>query len=645
MHRIDAEECPEGCADAPPHPAPAPAVIAGLLLAARAHLTRLGLPCPRAAEILHATRAGTSQAYARRAETERFLDQRRQAPGRPPSATAQASASELALDITRQVLGFLMDHPGAVHGSPGHRRYSEAFRAFVCALRARYPELSTSELARATHVPLASLRSWLEQPRVDDGSVRAGRARPVDYHHARERQIAAIVRAWLAWDGSFKGFHEHVQHQLGLPWGSNLLAGILESHGLRTPSRQRARASHALAPRGSFHTFFPGAQWVADGTRLTVRIDDQVFSFNLELVVDTHSGALVGASVRDHEDGQAVLDAFDDAVTTTGAPPLALLLDNRPCNLSAALDPLRRRTSLIYAAKGRPQSKGHVEGAFGLFAQALPPLRLHGGDPRALARQVLELVVQCWARTLNYRPRRNRDGRSRVALYGDAAATEAQQARARASIARRLARQQRARDGQRYGPANGPANGQTALRRFLAAELTRLDIADPGGRVASALAARPAHAALAALAVYEGKRAASTLPAAADGRYLLGIARHLAEQHEGLHIAEALWRVRGNARAHLQAALAQRCRQALRAPSLDQAADALVDEAMAAAACATEQRLGLLALAWLIGRAPAARHRDLFRRAARRIHACVHLPYGRRLGAVNLLATALLPLT
>lgn len=608
-----------------------PAAVAGLLLAAQPHLTRLGLPCPRPAEILRATGAGASQAYARRAEVQRFLGQLRRTPGRPrlDAADAGTRMGGAAVEITRQVLDFMMTHPGAVHGSPAHRRYSRGFRAFVCTLRARYPKICTASFAGAIQVPLATLRSWLQQPCAP---APARRSRPSSPE--RQRQIAAIMRAWLAWDGSFSGFHDHVQQELGIPWGRNLLASTLEHHGLRTPSRRRARPPDAHAPRGSFHTFFPGAQWVADGTRVTVFLDERPHTFNLELVVDAHSGALVGASVRDRECGQAVLDAFDDAVATAGAPPLALLLDHRPSNLSPTVASLSQRTSLVYAAKGRPQSKGHVEGAFGLFAHAMPPLRLRSGSPRALARQILELVVQCWARTLNHRPRRDRDGRSRVEIYGDAAPSALQKARAQASIARRLARWQRAR--------SHPSQG--ALRRFLAAELARLGIADPRGRVAADLAARPSHAALAALAIYDGKRAARTLPADADGRYLLAIARRIAERQEGLHIAEALWRVRSDARAHLEATLAERCQQALRAPSLDQAADVLIDQAMAAATRPAEQHLGLAAVAWLIGRAPPARHRDLFHRAARRIHACEHLPYRRRLDAVHLLAAALVPL-
>ena len=39
-----------------------------------------------------------------------------------------------------------------------------------------------------------------------------------------------------------------------------------------------------------------------------------------------------GACVRPEEDAAAVVEAFRDGVITTGQPPLALLLDNRPSN-------------------------------------------------------------------------------------------------------------------------------------------------------------------------------------------------------------------------------------------------------------------------------------------------------------------------
>lgn len=60
--------------------------------------------------------------------------------------------------------------------------------------------------------------------------------------------------------------------------------------------------------------------------------------FNIELDVDAHTAAFVGVSVRDAEDSAAVVDVLDGGVATTGAPPIALLLDSRPSNHTPDVD-------------------------------------------------------------------------------------------------------------------------------------------------------------------------------------------------------------------------------------------------------------------------------------------------------------------
>jgi hypothetical protein len=74
----------------------------------------------------------------------------------------------------------------------------------------------------------------------------------------------------------------------------------------------------------------------------------------------------------------------------------------------------------IRAPPERPQNKAHVEGAFGLFAQTVPPLVLDTAlDQSSLARQLVLLVATTWARAVNLRLRRDRGGRTRIELYTD----------------------------------------------------------------------------------------------------------------------------------------------------------------------------------------------------------------------------------
>ncbi len=110
-------------------------------------------------------------------------------------------------------------------------------------------------------------------------------------------------------------------------------------HGLRKKKRRRGRRPDDKALRGQLETFFPGAQWSGDGSPLSLTVDGVAYTFNLELDVDTHTGALVGMSLRDNEDGASVTEAFADGVATTGAAPIALLLAT-----AAATTPTRSST-------------------------------------------------------------------------------------------------------------------------------------------------------------------------------------------------------------------------------------------------------------------------------------------------------------
>ncbi|MFL5344427.1 MAG: hypothetical protein ACJ8AT_06525 [Hyalangium sp.] len=602
-------------------------MLAGILLLARQIQARMGLPHSTVDSILNSTGAGAAQAYVRRSEILRLVSRLDRPVGRPrtePKHTVTAALSQ-------RVLRFLMDNPGAVCSTGERRQYNEAFRSHVLALHAEHSSLGLGSFSEAVQVPVSSLRAWLHA----QTPIRPPPVKPDSVSVPRE--LGPIARAWLSWRGSLTRFCDYVQRALALPWKRSRIAALLAEYGLRSPRRRASRPRRGRAPHGSFETFFPGAQWVTDGKRLSLRINGQVFAFNLQLVVDTHSGAILGASLRDCEDGRAVTEAFADAVATAGQPPLALLLDNKACNHSSTVERLRATTLLTYAARGRPQSKGHVEGAFGLFSQAMPELTLHADNTRDLARQFLGILVQGWARTLNHRPRRDRGGSARVALYLDTRAMSAELREvACAALRKRALRVSRPKHGQ-------VLSGQMGISAVVEAWLARLAIPDAGGRIAAALCAYPLDAVLAGMAAYEGKLTAGTLPAEAAGAYLIGIVRSIAKHDEGLHIADALWSVHSRAREVLEEVLEARTRTvATHAMASTEGLDSAIDEAMAASnPC--ERRLWISA----VGRAMRGLERDQkaksYYRAIRRIHSFLSIPYMQRFEAVRLLAAEMLP--
>jgi len=319
-------------------------------------------------------------------------------PAKPPPVTTDQGAA-----LTRAVLGYVTHHAGCVQRGPVRQHYSDGFRRFIVELRAEHAALDVEPFASAVDVPLGTLKDWLRDPIAAAVSAESEPSPPPD---ADSAQMQTVLDAWTRWDGTFIGFCDHVRAGLLVPFGREAVARILHVHGLRRPAHRKGRTPDESALRGSFRTFFPGAQWVGDGMQVPVLVDGQRFNFNFELDVDAYTGAFTGACVRREEDAAAVVQAFKDGVITTGEPPLALLLDNRPSNHTPEVDLVLGDTLRMRATPARPQNKAHVEGAFGLFSQVLLDLVLDTrSGPLALAAAFVSVVVQVWARTTNHRPR------------------------------------------------------------------------------------------------------------------------------------------------------------------------------------------------------------------------------------------------
>lgn len=611
-----------------------PPLVAALLLAAGVFLRRLRLGRPSEAAVLAATGAGRSRAYELRNELLEWLPALLRPVGRP-AAEPTAPPSSRTADLGAEVLRFVMDHPGSVWG--GERRgYSDEFRVFLLELRERYADLDLVAFARAVQVPLATLEDWLRSGRALQPQPEPLTARPDD-PRAVGLYVQALLDAYEHWNGPWTEFCKHVQHHLRVPFGRDRIAAILHASGVRPIVRRPGRSPDEVALRGTFETFFPGAQWVGDGMELPVYVNGQRFTFNVELDVDAFSAAIVGGSLRDEEDAQAVTEAFDDGVDTTGEPPLALLLDNRPSNHTDEVEDALGDTLKIRATPARGQNKGHVEGAFGLFQQTAPDLELDTDDPREVARQLAWYAVVIWARTLNYRPRKKRAGRSRVDIYRDTPVTDEQVNRAQEELRERQRRQQRAR-------RTREARQDPVVRALLDEAFERLALDDPDENLRAAIARYSLDTVVDAVATFEGMRLLAPPTAPHDARYLLGIARNIEHMHEAVPITEALIRERRAVREHLLADLdAERDRIATTITAPDAQLRALLDQALD-----TDRLLDrffwLTATADLILEQPEHRHGHLARSAARRIHACFRVSRADRHFAARLIIRRLWPI-
>ncbi len=609
-----------------------PLVTAALLIVAIPQLAALGLPHPTASAVVEGLHVSRAQAYELCSRITALLPAAQRRPGRP---TAPEPPLADTGEISRLALHFVYDHPGAVTALGHRRRYSDDFRRFVLDLLAKNRELPLPALADGLQIPIGTLRDWLEGGVADTAPVAtlAGVA-PRD---PTGPQIETILDQWSRWKGGFGAFCRHVQHDWRIPFGHTLIADLLAAHGVRFSKRRSGRSPDEDALRGQFETFFPNAQWVGDGSPIAVLVGSESFTFNVELMVDPCSGAVTGASLRDSEDGAAVVEAFDDGVATTGSPPLAVLLDNKPSNHTDEVIDALGEVPIVRATVRRPQNKAHVEGAFGLFQQVAPDLVLAGLAPKDLARQLLDAVVTTWARTLNHRPRADRGKKSRVQLHLGMVPTAVQVAAAKLALAERIRKQELARQ-------TRTSRQDPQVRALLTAAFARLDFVDPGGALLGGIARYPIDAIVEGIAIVEGKRRANTLPEGVDARYLLGVVRNVSEEREVWEISLALWDERQRARdGALDAADRERQR-------IDEAHDdpehrvkAYVDRALASSR-RLDRFFWLKASADVIAEGDPPAAEPLFRLAARRISATHAVPHRDRLASIRFLAAQVLPI-
>ncbi len=618
--------------------------MTALLLAARAAAAHHALPALSAEAILTVTGASKSRAYELALELVAVVPTLARRAGRPPKP-APAPASVDTVAITLAVLGYVMSHPGCV--DRGRRQsYAHGFRRFVLDLCSKHPDVAVETMAEAIAVPLGTLKDWLRTPTVvpvaatDEPTTSAPLAdAPTVDDGVDLLRFKSVIEAWRRWCGSFRDFCEHVQRVLHIHFRREMIAKILRTEGLRRNTARRTVVCDEIATRGSFKTYFPGAQWVGDGMQVPVLFGGERFVFNVELNVDAHTAAFAGVSVRDTEDSAAVVEAFESGVATTGSPPIAILLDNRPSNHTPDVDEAIGDTIRIRATPERPQNKAHVEGAFGLFSQALPPLVLDTtGTLRDQARRFLSLVVDVWAKTTNHRPRSGRGGSSRVDLYGVATASDEQLAAARRELRELAERQERAR-------RTLEARRRPEVLAYLDDAFARLRLLDPERHLRIAIAGHPKSAIASGVAIFAGKRRAGTLPDGVDARYLLGIVKNVTAKTEGELIAKELWEERMRARdfflvplrAERERLLTERARE----PEL--AIGDCADHALSTDVI-FERSFWLETIVTIIRAQPEDTREELFLTATRYLESSFDLPPTERHDAVRFVAERLLDL-
>jgi hypothetical protein len=505
-------------------------------IAAAVHLLSIELAAgaavpTTATEAIELAGAGRSQAYAMlgrlRAGVETLA--------RPAGRAAEPKAdSDALVTLAKSVISFLKKHPGCCTKADGRSLYHDSFRRFVVGLfgpGGLAVDIPIGQVADAIDLPLGTLKDWLHGwlsgPWSTQGCADVNSpTEPI--FSTTEPQIGTLLVEYSNWAGCLSDFCTYARTELGLPFGRGFITKVLLAAGVHalTP---RNRPHQAPWSRGALYRGVPGMQWFGDGKQVTIVLRGERFTFNLEAFVDGATAATVGAIVSSTEDARAVVDAFDDGLCTVeGQVPMAVTLDNRPSNDAPEVEQALSCCELLHATPARGQAKAPVEGAFGLFEQALPACLVVSGDnDEELAASIAGLVSRAFFLGRNGRPSRRLGDRTPADSYMAGNPTEEQVEDAKQWILELRRREEVARTTRlrRTDPIR---------RELLRTELARLGIDDPKDKIALSLAGYSMDAIVTGIAIFEAKFQQGTLPEdCLPDRYLGGIIRNV-DQREFL---------------------------------------------------------------------------------------------------------------
>jgi transposase InsO family protein len=176
---------------------------------------------------------------------------------------------------------------------------------------------------------------------------------------------------------------------------------MLAANGCRKPTpRKSATAVHIEKTR----RHFPGAQVLLDGKQVLVSLLGQVYTFVIEFCQDMATSTIGGTAIGDTETAELVKAAVADFTAQHGQP-LATLQDNGAGNDKAAIDFGAAGIVVIKAQPYRPETKGLIEGEFGLFEKIVSTIEITGTTAQEMARSILKQLVAVYVRLRNQTPR------------------------------------------------------------------------------------------------------------------------------------------------------------------------------------------------------------------------------------------------
>ena len=227
-----------------------------------------------------------------------------------------------------------------------------------------------------------------------------------------DKQIAFVVNVFKDYVKErkrikIKAFIKHLKIQWqNQPWltpapSRKTVMSMLEGNG-RLKIKNQANKKQSYHP--PLKRFFPHAQTVLDGKEVTVFLGGQSFDFVMELSKDMASDALGGFDVAKTETAELVKSAFENH-SHNHQRPLAALIDNGSGNKKAAIDLGAEGVLVIKAYPYRAETKGQIEGEFGLFERTVSHIVIDGQTTEQQACSILKKIAEIYLRLRNQTPR------------------------------------------------------------------------------------------------------------------------------------------------------------------------------------------------------------------------------------------------
>lgn len=150
--------------------------------------------------------------------------------------------------------------------------------------------------------------------------------------------------------------------------------------------------------------YAPHIQSVLDGKQVVVHLKDASYCITIEFSKDMATDAIGGYAIGKTEDAELVKQAFLNHCENHQRPK-ASLTDNGKGNQRAAIELGATGTLFIKAMPYRPQTKGQIEGEFGIFERNVSSLRIDNSDNESLVKSVLKIIVETYIKVRNNSPR------------------------------------------------------------------------------------------------------------------------------------------------------------------------------------------------------------------------------------------------